>query len=431
MRISYTSTCTQLLIGIYFFVVLLALFTVTSDLYATPKFRGTPCPSEPQKICIQVRYNSNVKRLVRNDNESLTPALNLLPNAIIELRVPQQYIPNVNNIDLQRVYPQLPLASPRGADWKDHFADVRILKNRMPDHNPYTISYGDGPGENNRIYKLALMAHIKQNRFSPIDVDGENSERIVTTITDLPDDVPILPTPPIMPLAPDRPLPAQSHCGTHDCSVTAPITPHLDAIAGALGQSGRTLEFQTPLTCMLRTSPHGWRSLPQLGRGRHLHRGVDLRAKKGTPVFAVEDGVVEIARPAGAYGHHVRIRHGKNGNVSTPVFLNVNGTSKRFDSIKTAYSHLARPGSAEHGCRAPSLRPGQVVRKGDQIGCSSDSPNTRERKYVTGPHLDFEIIINHSDATGFPSAAQAQRHYLDPEGVFNIPTREQRPNDCR
>lgn len=89
-----------------------------------------------------------------------------------------------------------------------------------------------------------------------------------------------------------------------------------------------------------------------------LHPGVDLRAPKGTLVYAMADGVViEVEEMLIGYGHFVRIAH--------------NGT------ISSLYAHLDKV----------QVQPGQKVAKGETIG------DVGITGWSTGPHLHFEVHI--------------------------------------
>lgn len=91
------------------------------------------------------------------------------------------------------------------------------------------------------------------------------------------------------------------------------------------------------------------------GRG---HKGIDMCADKGTPIFAVAAGTVVSAGWDGAYGYSVVIDHG-NG-------------------IKTRYAHQS----------AMTVKAGQTVAQGDQIGLVGSTGNS------TGNHLHFEVLVN-------------------------------------
>lgn len=91
------------------------------------------------------------------------------------------------------------------------------------------------------------------------------------------------------------------------------------------------------------------------GRG---HKGMDLAANKGTPIYAAASGTVTLAKFDGAYGNCVVIDHG-NG-------------------IKTRYGHAS----------VLKVSAGDKVEQGDVIalvGCTGNS---------SGNHLHIEVMIN-------------------------------------
>lgn len=88
------------------------------------------------------------------------------------------------------------------------------------------------------------------------------------------------------------------------------------------------------------------------------HKGVDFALPIGTPVLAVGDGEVVVAKNGGAAGNYVAIRHGRQ--------------------YMTRYMHLKRV----------LVKPGQKVKRGDRIALSGNTGRS------TGPHLHFEIWIN-------------------------------------
>jgi len=124
------------------------------------------------------------------------------------------------------------------------------------------------------------------------------------------------------------------------------------------GKGKASLALANPLPGAPVTSPHGWRVHP-IYRVRKFHRGVDLGAPSGTPIYAPADGVVVERQWRTGYGRRIVISHG--------------------DGVKTAYSHLSRYGSAKIGS---SIKKGEVVA---YVGASGR---------VTGPHLDYELIRN-------------------------------------
>lgn len=92
--------------------------------------------------------------------------------------------------------------------------------------------------------------------------------------------------------------------------------------------------------------------------GYYGHRGLDIAADYGTPIYAAENGVVTLARWYGDYGYCVMIQH-DNG-------------------IKTVYGH----------CSYLHVYEGQRVTQGEAI---ADVGSTGRS---TGNHLHFEVRIN-------------------------------------
>ncbi len=101
----------------------------------------------------------------------------------------------------------------------------------------------------------------------------------------------------------------------------------------------------------------GWRMHPILKR-KEFHRGLDLRAKRMTPVRAPADGVVEFAgyHKSSGFGYLVIIEHSYG--------------------FKTSYAHLSK--------KFP-VKSGTFVKKGDIIAYTGNSGLS------TGPHLHYEI----------------------------------------
>lgn len=87
-----------------------------------------------------------------------------------------------------------------------------------------------------------------------------------------------------------------------------------------------------------------------------LHAGIDLANSIGTPIYAVSDGVVIDAGPAGGYGMLVKLRH-------------ADGTVTLYGHINTALVSV-----------------GERVMAGDQIATMGNRGNS------TGPHLHFEVL---------------------------------------
>ncbi|EEP99244.1 Uncharacterized metalloprotease yebA [Yersinia ruckeri ATCC 29473] len=88
------------------------------------------------------------------------------------------------------------------------------------------------------------------------------------------------------------------------------------------------------------------------------HKGVDFAMPVGTPVLAVGDGEVVIAKYDGAAGNYIAIRHGRQ--------------------YTTRFMHLKKL----------LVKPGQKVKRGDRIALSGNTGRS------TGPHLHYEFWVN-------------------------------------
>jgi len=125
------------------------------------------------------------------------------------------------------------------------------------------------------------------------------------------------------------------------------------------GQTARKALMRTPIDGARLTSGYGKRRHPILGY-RKMHRGLDFGARRGTPIMAAGDGVIEKLGRNGGYGKYIRIRH--NGTYST------------------AYAHM-------NGYRK-GLRRGKRVKQGQIIGYVGSTGRS------TGPHLHYEVLKN-------------------------------------
>ena len=105
------------------------------------------------------------------------------------------------------------------------------------------------------------------------------------------------------------------------------------------------------------TSSFGWRRHPLLNFVR-LHKGMDIGAPWGSPIYAVLDGVVQTAGRAGGYGNFIKLRHAGN--------------------IGSGYGHMS----------SFAVRAGQHVRQGQVIGYVGSTGLS------TGPHLHWEVWKN-------------------------------------
>ncbi|MDP9953170.1 MULTISPECIES: peptidoglycan DD-metalloendopeptidase family protein [Streptomyces] len=88
------------------------------------------------------------------------------------------------------------------------------------------------------------------------------------------------------------------------------------------------------------------------------HTGLDFPAKTGTPIRAVDSGVIRQAVDSGPYGKHIEINHGSG--------------------LSSLYAHMS----------AMLAKASDTVKRGQQIGRVGATGNT------TGPHLHLEARIN-------------------------------------
>ncbi len=128
----------------------------------------------------------------------------------------------------------------------------------------------------------------------------------------------------------------------------------LNGLYNKEGKSNNASGVGYPLASIHVSSSFGKRLDPFTGRWAN-HQGVDYRAPRGTPVYAVANGTVTAARWNGGYGKEVRIKH-SSGMI-------------------TLYAHL----------NSYSVRPGQTVKRGQIIGRVGSTGRS------TGAHLHFGL----------------------------------------
>lgn len=104
------------------------------------------------------------------------------------------------------------------------------------------------------------------------------------------------------------------------------------------------------------TDPYGYGR--DSGAYTIVHKGVDFHAPPGTPVYAINRGVVRMSKNYAVYGNTVIMDHGLG--------------------LLSIYMHLSKR----------LVAPGQLVQKGDMVGFSG------ETGYSEGPHLHLSVRIN-------------------------------------
>ncbi len=128
--------------------------------------------------------------------------------------------------------------------------------------------------------------------------------------------------------------------------------------AGRESRDGRPRELAMPIAGVDPRSLQG--TFSQRRGGSRAHEALDILAPRGTPVVAVDDGVVK------------------------KLFTSVRGglTVYQFDPDERYcyyYAHL--------DAYAPGLHEGQVLRRGDLVGTVGSTGNARE----DAPHLHFAV----------------------------------------
>ncbi len=138
-----------------------------------------------------------------------------------------------------------------------------------------------------------------------------------------------------------------------------------------------------PVDGALMRSAFGHRTDPFSGEGA-FHTGVDISAPTGTPVHATAGGTVINADWENGYGRLVVIEHG--------------------GGLQTYYAHLSKF----------SVKTGQEVRRGDQVGLVGTSGRT------TAAHLHYEVRIggNPTNPYIYLRTAQMYQKPTSPGGPF-------------
>lgn len=125
------------------------------------------------------------------------------------------------------------------------------------------------------------------------------------------------------------------------------------------GSTGNTsgATWLVPCSYVYVSSPFGDRDQPTAGASTN-HKGVDLAAASGTPIYATRSGTVTIARASSSAGNYVTINHG--------------------DGYSSVYMHMTNY----------VVSVGQSVSAGQLIGYVGSTGIS------TGPHLHFGITYN-------------------------------------
>lgn len=124
-------------------------------------------------------------------------------------------------------------------------------------------------------------------------------------------------------------------------------------------QAKRTSFDRRPVRSGRVSSNYGYRRHPISGR-KKLHKGMDIAAPRGTPIYATGGGRIKFSGRQRGYGKVVEIRHAGN--------------------ITTLYAHMSRIRSG--------IRNGTKVKRGQIIGYVGSTGRS------TGNHVHYEFRVN-------------------------------------
>ena len=116
-----------------------------------------------------------------------------------------------------------------------------------------------------------------------------------------------------------------------------------------------TKAFKFPITKPIVTDPYGYSR--ETSGYTIAHKGTDFRATVGTPVLAMNRGIVRLARTFRIYGRTIVVDHGQG--------------------VQTLYMHLSKI----------NVNEGQLVARGEIIGKSGQTG------YAESPHLHLSVRI--------------------------------------
>ena len=130
--------------------------------------------------------------------------------------------------------------------------------------------------------------------------------------------------------------------------------PTQDSSGGGSADNPSGVVWRVPCKYTRVTSPFGYRWHPTTGEWS-MHKGVDLGAAKGTPIYATRSGTITIATYHKTAGNYVQINHG--------------------DGYSSVYMHMTHY----------VVKVGEYVKAGELIGYVGSTGRS------TGPHLHFGI----------------------------------------
>jgi murein DD-endopeptidase MepM/ murein hydrolase activator NlpD len=114
------------------------------------------------------------------------------------------------------------------------------------------------------------------------------------------------------------------------------------------------------------------------------HKGIDLRARLLTPIFASADGIVTFA---GFQGKNPS--RNQSSNSSQAVKADIDNTDIAGGGIMVFIAHSPSLETRYMHLNSFDIEEGQHVKAGEQIGLSGDSGDAKG-----GPHLHYEVHQN-------------------------------------
>lgn len=145
---------------------------------------------------------------------------------------------------------------------------------------------------------------------------------------------------------------------TSQKKLTVSLTKENDILSNLISYKKNlwTRKFIYPVNNPIVVDPYGYSRLT--GKYTIAHKGTDFRAIVGTKVFAMNRGIVRVAKKSPIYGNMVVIDHGLG--------------------LMTMYMHMSKL----------QVKQGTLVEQGQLLGLSGQTG------YALGPHLHLSVRIN-------------------------------------
>ena len=165
--------------------------------------------------------------------------------------------------------------------------------------------------------------------------------------------------------------------------LVATLTPAASAMAEEMVED----TFVFPQDVLVTQFTDSWGDARSQGRS---HRGTDLMAPKGTPVYAIADGLVTIVKSGDRAGRWVAVLH-DDGWESW--YMHMNNDNPGTDDGDAEWSLTIAPGVSE----------GERVMAGELLGWVGDSGNAEP----SSAHTHFELHRNGLALNPYPYLVDA------------------------